>query len=159
MTADQLPERSQLVAAALAAAGATGQVRQLPDSARTAAQAAQALGCDIGAIANSLVFMCDGEPLLVMTSGRHRVDLSLLAARLGRQKISRANPDQVRAATGQAIGGVSPVGHPAPIETVVDESLAEYDHLWAAAGHPHTVFPTTFDELVKLTAGQALPVN
>lgn len=158
-TIESLPERSRAVASALAAAGAASQVRQLPDSARTAADAAQALGCDVGAIANSLVFMCDGAPLLVMTSGKHRVDTTLLAKRLGRQEISRATPEQVRTATGQPIGGVAPVGHPAPIETVVDESLEAYEQLWAAAGHPHTVFPTTFDELIALTSGRTMAVN
>src|ERR1700755_885991 len=113
--AEDLPERSRQVEAALTAAGPEGTIRHLPDSARTAAAAAQALGFDVGAIANSLVFICDGRPLLVMTSGRHRVDTAVLAERLGRQDISRATPDQVREATGQAIGGVSPLGHPAPI--------------------------------------------
>ena len=101
----------------------------------------------------------DGAPLLVMTSGRHRVDTTALARRLGRTTLERATPEQVRLATGQAIGGVAPVGHPAPLETVVDESLAEYPRVWTAGGTPHTVFPTTFDELVRLTGASVHPVT
>jgi prolyl-tRNA editing enzyme YbaK/EbsC (Cys-tRNA(Pro) deacylase) len=155
----QLPARARSVAAALASAGATGQVRLLPESTRTAAAAAAALGCEVGQIANSLVFLADGEPLLVLTSGRHRVDQAALAGRIGVGTIERATPEQVRAATGQAIGGVAPVGHPAPVRTVVDVVLAEYAQVWAAGGTPHTVFPTTFDELVTLTGGAPHPVD
>jgi prolyl-tRNA editing enzyme YbaK/EbsC (Cys-tRNA(Pro) deacylase) len=140
------------VAEILRAAGASGVPVQLEDSARTAAEAAAALGCDVGAIASSLVFTADGEPLLVMTSGAHRVDTELVGQLLG-AKIRRADADVVRTATGYAIGGVAPVGHPAPLRTLVDETLAQYDVVWAAAGHPHAVFPTTFDELVRITGG------
>ncbi|MCG2798441.1 MAG: YbaK/EbsC family protein [Cellulomonas sp.] len=147
------------MAAALAAAGATGVVRALPDSARTAAEAAASLGCTVGQIANSLVFLADDEPLLILTSGRHRVDTAALATVLGVARISRATPEQVRAATGQAIGGVAPVGHPAPLRTVVDLALADYDQVWAAGGTPHTVFPTTFAELVTVTGGRPLAVG
>lgn len=125
----------------------------LPDAASTAALAAAALGVEVGAIANSLVFWSDDAPLLVMTSGAHRVDTASLAARLGRSGIHRATPEQVRTATGQPIGGVAPTGHPAPLETVVDEDLAAFPEIWAAGGTPHTVFPLTFDELVRLTGG------
>jgi prolyl-tRNA editing enzyme YbaK/EbsC (Cys-tRNA(Pro) deacylase) len=156
-TAD-LPARSRPVAEALAAAGVAPDIRVLPDSARTAAEAATALGCEVGAIANSLVFRCDGEPLLVMTSGAHRVDTAFLAERLGAVQVDRAPADTVRAATGQAIGGVAPVGHPAPLRTVVDTALAEHPVIWAAAGHPHTVFPLTYPELVRLTGGEPAPV-
>ncbi|GAA3572267.1 YbaK/EbsC family protein [Amycolatopsis ultiminotia] len=149
----------QQVQEALDAAGAAGRARQLPRSTRTAAEAAEALGCPVGAIANSLVFLADGSPLLVLTSGAHRVEVGALAVRLGREEIRRATPDQVRAATGQVIGGVAPVGHPAPLETVVDEHLAEYDPLWAAAGTPNAVFPTTFDELVRITGGRVAAVG
>ncbi len=153
MTDAPLPPSARRVADALHAAGVTGQVVVLPDSARTAAEAAAALGCEVGAIANSLVFLADGAPLLVLTSGRHRVDTTGLAQRLGRDRVSRASAEQVRAATGQAIGGVAPLGHPAPLETVVDVALAEHAQVWAAAGTPHSVFPTTFDELVRVTGG------
>lgn len=155
----ELPVRSRLVATALADAGVTGVVRELPDSARTAPEAAAALGVEVGAIANSLIFWADDEPLLVLTSGRHRVDTAALAVALGKGHIARATPDQVRAATGQAIGGVAPVGHPAPVETVVDVALADYPQVWAAGGTPHTIFPTSFDELVRVTAGRALVVG
>ncbi len=144
---------------ALRAAGIPGEIVVLPDSAATAAQAAAALGVEVGAIANSLVFWSDGEPLLVMTSGAHRVDTTALAGRLGRQIIERATAQQVRDATGQAIGGVAPAGHPAPLPTVVDEALSAYPEIWAAAGTPHTVFPLTFDELVALTGGEVARVD
>ncbi len=131
----------------------------LPDAAATAPLAAAALGVEVGAIANSLVFWSDGEPLLVMTSGAHRVDTAALARRLGREKIQRATPDQVRAATGQTIGGVAPTGHPAPLKTIVDEDLSAFPEIWAAGGTPHTVFPLTYDELVRLTAGAVSKVD
>lgn len=156
---DHLSARSRLVHDALRAAGIPGDIVVLPDAASTAALAAQALGVEVGAIANSLVFRCDGAPLLVMTSGAHRVDTAALAERLGRGSITRATPEQVREATGQAIGGVAPTGHPAPIETLVDEHLATYPRIWAAGGTPHTVFPMTFDELVRLTRGRVVAVD
>ncbi len=99
------------------------------------------------------------DALLVMTSGAHRVDVKALAERLGRGKIARATPEQVRDATGQAIGGVAPTGHPAPVTTVVDEALAGFDEIWAAGGTPHTVFPLTFDELVRVTGGTVSRVD
>ncbi|MEW1706862.1 YbaK/EbsC family protein [Microbacterium sp. NPDC089190] len=150
---DALPARSRLVAASLEAAGINGKIVVLPDAASTAALAAAALGIAVGAIANSLVFWSDDEPLLVMTSGAHRVDTTALAERLGRGAIRRATPEQVLAATGQPIGGVAPTGHPAALTTVVDEDLAAFPQIWAAGGTPHTVFPLTFDELVRLTGG------
>ncbi len=144
---------AQHVASALRTLGVSGEVRELAEAAPTAATAAAQLGCDVGAIANSLVFSADGEPLLVLTSGAHRVDTAKVAAELGVQKVSRADPEFVYAATGQRIGGVAPVGHPKPIRTLVDTALAGYDVVWAAAGHVHTVFPTSFDELVRITGG------
>src|ERR1700761_4683855 len=130
-----------------------GAVRVLPDSASTAALAAAQLGCAVGAIANSLVFAADGAPLLVMTSGAHRVDTARVATLIGAAAVSRADAKSVRAWTGQVIGGVAPVGHPAPLRTLVDTWLDKYDEVWAAAGHAHTVFPTSFAELVRITAG------
>lgn len=156
---DHLSARSRIVHEALRSAGVSGEIITLPDAASTAALAAAALGVEVGAIANSLVFLADGEPLLVMTSGAHRVDTAALAERLGRRSIVRATPDQVREATGQAIGGVAPTGHPAPLTTVVDEALAAFDEIWAAGGTPHTVFPLTFDELVRLTGGTVSAVD
>jgi prolyl-tRNA editing enzyme YbaK/EbsC (Cys-tRNA(Pro) deacylase) len=143
----------------LRAAGATGEVRHLPDSARTAATAAAQLGVDVGAIANSLVFDVGGEPLLVLTSGSHRVDEPQVAALLGVPALTRAAPEFVRRHTGQAIGGVAPLGHPERIRTLVDVELARYGQVWAAAGHPHTVFPTTYDELLALTGGTPAEVG
>ncbi|MBD7956457.1 YbaK/EbsC family protein [Microbacterium sp. Sa4CUA7] len=158
MTA-HLPIRSRLVHDALRAAGIPGEIVVLPDAASTAPLAAAALGVEVGAIANSLVFWSDGAPLLVMTSGAHRVDTAALAARLGRERIQRATAEQVREATGQAIGGVAPTGHPAPLLTIVDEALADHPEIWAAGGTAHTVFPMTFDELVALTGGVVTKVD
>lgn len=156
---ENLPARSRLVHEALRAAGIAGEIVVLPDAASTAALAASALGVEVGAIANSLVFWSDDAPLLVMTSGAHRVDTTALAERLGRGDIRRATPDQVREATGQAIGGVAPTGHPAPLVTIVDEALAAYSEIWAAGGTAHTVFPLTYDELVRLTGGTVMRVD
>jgi prolyl-tRNA editing enzyme YbaK/EbsC (Cys-tRNA(Pro) deacylase) len=139
--------------------GATGQVRELPDPAPTAATAAAQLGCEVGAIANSLVFSADGAPLLVLTSGAHRVDTGKVAALVGAGRVKRADPEFVREATGQVIGGVAPVGHPRPLRTLVDQWLGAYDVVWAAAGHPHTVFPTSFAELLRITGGAPADVD
>jgi prolyl-tRNA editing enzyme YbaK/EbsC (Cys-tRNA(Pro) deacylase) len=144
----------QVVDEILAAAGAPGRVRMLPDAAPTAATAAAQLGVAVGAIANSLVFAtADGEAVLVLTSGAHRVDATKAAALLGTPALQMAGPDLVFAATGQRIGGVAPVGHPTRLRTLVDVDLAKYPQIWAAGGVPHAVFPTTFDELVRLTDG------
>ncbi|SDY39435.1 YbaK/EbsC family protein [Herbiconiux ginsengi] len=140
------------VRAALDAGGVRGEIVWLDDAASTAVLAAAALGVEAGAIANSLVFLLDGEPLLVLTSGAHRVDTEWLGEQLG-GTITRASAAQVKEATGQAIGGVAPVGHPAPIRTVVDVALDAHPQVWAAAGVAHTVYPTTFDELVRVTGG------
>ncbi|GAA1692826.1 YbaK/EbsC family protein [Fodinicola feengrottensis] len=148
----------QKIAAALAEAGAPGQIKILPEAVHTAALAAAALGIEVGQIANSLVFDADGQPLLVLTSGAHRVDTAAVAEKLGVQKIKRASADFVRQHTGQVIGGVAPLGHPAPIRTLVDADLRQYDQVWAAAGVPQSVFPTTFDELVALTGGMPAQV-
>jgi prolyl-tRNA editing enzyme YbaK/EbsC (Cys-tRNA(Pro) deacylase) len=144
---------------ALRDAGATGEVRVLDDSARTAAEAAAALGVEVGQIANSLIFVADGDPLLVLTSGRHRVDTAKVAALVGVAKVGRADADFVRQHAGVAIGGVAPVGHPEPLRTLVDTALADYDVVWAAAGHTHAVFPTSFDELIRITGGTAADVG
>ena len=147
------------VRAALALLGARGQVRALDDSARTAKEAAAALGIEVGQIASSLIFLADGEPVLVIASGGHRVDTTQLAAVLGVNEITKANADDVRAATGFAIGGVAPVGHPHPLRTIVDIALSRYDEVWAAGGHPHYVFPTSYDELLRITAGEAAEIG
>lgn len=159
MSTHELPERSRIVQMHLAEAGVEAAVRQVRASARTAAEAADALGCDVGAIANSLLFFVDHEPLLVMTSGRHRVDMEVLKAALGSEVVEMATPKQVRQATGQAIGGVAPTGHPSPLRTLVDETLRQYDTIWTAGGTPHTVLPLSFDELMHLTRGTATAVT
>jgi prolyl-tRNA editing enzyme YbaK/EbsC (Cys-tRNA(Pro) deacylase) len=149
----------QRVRALLTERGATGQVRVLPDSVRTAAAAAAALGCEVGAIANSLVFDADGTPVLILTSGAHRVDTDKCAAEIGVPALRRAKPDFVRAHTGQVIGGVSPVGHPTPLRTFVDPWLNRHEQVWAAAGHPNALFGTTYAELLRITGGQPLDVE
>jgi prolyl-tRNA editing enzyme YbaK/EbsC (Cys-tRNA(Pro) deacylase) len=153
------------ISAALREAGmpaAADGIRVLDDDVRTAAAAAAALGVAVGAIANSLVFRAtEGDhvfPLLALTSGAHRADTTRLAALAGARSVGRADPAFVREHTGQAIGGVAPVGHPRPIRTLVDNALAGYEVVWAAAGHPKAVFPTTFAGLVALTGGMAAEV-
>lgn len=144
---------------ALQLLGARGEVRALDDSARTAKEAASALGIDVGQIANSLIFLADGEPVLVMASGGHRVDTMALAMALDVDHVDKADADQVRRATGFAIGGVAPVGHPEPLRTIVDIALSRYDEVWAAGGHPHCVFPTSYDELLRITSGTPAEVG
>ena len=149
----------QAVDAILAAAGVPGRVRILDQPAPTAPAAAAQVGCDVGAIANSLVFQTDsGEPLLIMTSGRHRVDLDRMATVYG-IRLHRAAAEFVRTHTGQPIGGVAPVGHPRPIRTLVDRELAGYAQLWAAGGIPHAVFPLTYADLPTLTGGEEVDVG
>jgi prolyl-tRNA editing enzyme YbaK/EbsC (Cys-tRNA(Pro) deacylase) len=147
------------VQAALVSAGARAggdapcQVRMLPDAVTTAVAAAAALGVEVGQIANSLIFEADGTPLLVLTSGAHRVDTAKVAGLVGASGLRRATPDFVREHAGQPIGGVAPLGHPRPLRTLVDTALARYDEVWAAGGIPHAVFPITYPELVRVTAG------
>jgi prolyl-tRNA editing enzyme YbaK/EbsC (Cys-tRNA(Pro) deacylase) len=158
---ESYPRSVENVRTVLRAAGMSGadRIRHIPDGARTAAEAAAALGVEVGAIANSLVFVADGSPILVMTSGGHRVDTVALAARIGVDAIDRATPEIVRSATGQAIGGVAPVGHPAPLRTLVDPVLETFPEIWAAAGHSHAVFPLTYEQLVRITGGTVVPVD
>ncbi|MCW2795801.1 YbaK/EbsC family protein [Nocardioides sp.] len=142
-----------------AARGGTGRVVILPDSVHTAALAAEALGCEVGAIANSLLFDADGSPILILTSGAHRVDTDKVTATLGVDSLRRAKPEFVREHTGQVIGGVSPIGHPAPVPTYLDPWLRKYDEVWAAAGHPAAVFSTTYDELLAMTGATEIDVE
>lgn len=144
----------EAVDSVLVAAGLGGRVRILAEPAPTAQAAADLLGVEVGAIANSLIFTtAEGEPLLVLTSGAHRVDTGAVAALVGTAELRRAKPEFVLAATGQPIGGVAPVGHPAPIRTLIDTELARHPRVWAAGGIPHAVFPTSYDELLRLTGG------
>ena len=156
-----MPDRSSssvaAVESALRAQGIDPPTRWFDDGVHTAQQAAEAVGVDVGAIANSLIFTLDDEIVLILASGSHRVDTEWLGDRLG-GTIKRAKPDAVKDVTGQVIGGVAPLGHPASIRTWVDTTLADYPVLWASAGHPHAVFPTTFDELVRITGGTVTPV-
>ena len=129
------------------------------DGVRTAAAAAASIGCEVGAIANSLIFDAAGTPVLILTSGAHRVDTAKTAATIGVSELGRAAPDFVREHTGQTIGGVAPIGHPAPLRTIVDTELANYPQLWAAAGHAHTVFPLSYAQLIAITHGEERPVE
>ncbi len=155
-TPPQLPERSQIVQRALADAGLTATVREMSGSTRTAADAAATLGCDIGAIGSSLLFLSDGGPVLVVASSKHRVDTDLVGRQLGVHQMTLAPAQQVRDITGQAIGGVAPVGHLTPLRTAIDIDLIHHNPIWVAAGTPNTVVPLTFDELVRVTNGKAV---
>lgn len=157
MTSNRQHPTVSHVEAVLRGHGAMGEVRWLDEATPTAAAAAAALGIEVGAIANSLVFTLDDEPILVMTSGGHRVDTGWLGGQLG-GTLGRASADVVREATGQVIGGVAPTGHPAPLRTFVDVVLDDFPEVWAAAGHPHTVFPTSYDELLRVTNGVPVTV-
>ncbi len=141
---------------ALARAGLDAQIVELPGAARTARAAAEFLGCEVAQIANSLVFRvpASDEAVLVMSSGAKRVDLERLAALLG-EPVMKADAEFVRRHTGFAIGGVAPVGHSLK-RTYVEQSLASYSELWAAAGHPHTVFRLTYGELLRITGARAI---
>ncbi|MBF4763798.1 YbaK/EbsC family protein [Nocardioides islandensis] len=142
-----------------AARGGAGEIVILPESVHTAALAAAALGCEVGAIANSLLFDAGGSPVLILTSGSHRVDTQLTSARIGVAGLKRGTPEFVREHTGQVIGGVSPIGHPSPIPTYLDIQLGEYDIVWAAAGHPAAVYSTTYDELLAMTDATEIEVD
>jgi prolyl-tRNA editing enzyme YbaK/EbsC (Cys-tRNA(Pro) deacylase) len=143
---------------ALAAAGFANQVVMVPASARTAAEAAAAVGCTVAQIAKSLVFRAaSGRAVLVVASGAHRVDEGLVAAAVG-ESIGRADPEFVRAETGYAIGGVPPLGHARPPLALVDEALLAHAEVWAAAGHPRAVFKATPEELVRMTAGKVVRI-
>jgi prolyl-tRNA editing enzyme YbaK/EbsC (Cys-tRNA(Pro) deacylase) len=142
-----------LVVDALKAGGVDAEVRRFDEAVPTAAAAAAALGCEVGAIANSLVFDADGEPLLVLASGAHRVDTAKVAALVGASRVRRASPEFVLAATGQEVGGVAPVGHPTQLRTVVDADLVAFPVVWAGGGDHWTMFAATYDELVRVTSG------
>jgi prolyl-tRNA editing enzyme YbaK/EbsC (Cys-tRNA(Pro) deacylase) len=146
------------VLAGLDAVGVRVDVRRFDEPVPTAAAAAAALGCPVGAIANSLVFDADGAPLLVLASGSHRVDTAKVATLVGARRVRRATPEFVLDATGQEVGGVAPVGHPAPLPTVVDVDLAGHPVVWAGGGDHHTMIGATYDDLLRATGGQPAPV-
>ena len=136
-----------------------GQIKVLTDSARSAAEAASALGIEVGQIASSILFkMPDDSPLLVITSGRHRVNTELVAKNLNIAELHRVDADYVKERSGFSIGGVAPIGWLNPATIIIDEALNDYDVVWAAAGHPHAVFPTTYSELAKITKAQSMVV-
>ena len=151
----------QRVSAKLKELGIKGEVHVLSDSARTAQEAADALGILVGQVASSIVFKLDDEsPLLVITSGRHRVDTKLVAEKLGVAKLHRVDADYVKEKSGFSIGGVSPLGWISKPEVIlIDEALSDYDVVWAAAGHPHAVYPTTYDELITCTGAKPMVVG
>ena len=139
--------------------GGTGEIVVLPDAVHTAALAAEALGCEVGAIANSLLFDAAGDPVLVLTSGRTASTPRAVAERIGVQRLDRATPAFVREHTGQVIGGVSPFAHPAPVPTYLDPWLARHEVVWAAAGHPAAVFSSTYAELLAITGASEVDVE
>ena len=150
----------QRVSAKLKELGVKGEVHVLSDSARTAQEAADALGILVGQVASSIVFKLDDEsPLLVITSGRHRVDTKLVAEKLDVAKLHRVDADYVKEKSGFSIGGVSPVGWISPATILIDEALNDYEVVWAAAGHPHSVYPTTFAELLECTGAKPMVVG
>lgn len=147
------------VRSALTEAGAEDTVRIFKDQVPTAAAAASALGCDVAAITNSLIFELDGEPLLILASGAARVDTGLVADQLGTGKIRRAKPDYVLEHTGQEVGGVAPVGHPKKIRTILDTSLKAHPLLWAGAGDHNSMFSISYEKLRTITNAEELQVR
>ena len=160
---DEILEKQAVkrVLAALAENQIKGEVKILSETAKSAAEAANGLGIEVGQIASSIIFkLPDNSPLLVITSGRHRVDTELVATKLGMGELGRVDADYVKASSGFSIGGISPIGwlNP-PAVTLIDTALADYEVVWAAAGHPHAVFPTTFAELESVCNATAMKVG
>jgi len=154
-----VPEPVANVKKALAGAGAADTVRIFQAGVPTAAAAASALGCDLAAITNSLVFEADGAPLLILASGAARVDTKLVAAQLGAGRIRRAKPGFVLEHTGQQVGGVAPVGHPQRIRTLLDHTLEQHELLWAGAGDHNSMFSITYQELKRITGAEVIRVR
>jgi prolyl-tRNA editing enzyme YbaK/EbsC (Cys-tRNA(Pro) deacylase) len=144
---------AEKVAAAARELGLDLELREFPEGTRTAADAARAIGVEVGQIVKSLVFTLDGALVMALMSGRNRLDEARLAAALGGSEVGRTDAAGVRDATGYAIGGVPPFGHPSPLPTAIDEDLLDYDEVWAAAGTPRDVFAVAPPELVRLTGG------
>jgi len=138
-----------------------GEINILSDTARTAIDAANGLGIEVGQIASSLIFkLPSGNPLLIITSGRHKVDTALVAKNLGIDKLERVDADYVKERSGYSIGGVSPLGWLSKPEiTLIDQALNDYEIVWAAAGHPHAVYPTSFTELIRVTSATPMVVG
>jgi prolyl-tRNA editing enzyme YbaK/EbsC (Cys-tRNA(Pro) deacylase) len=141
--------------AAARALGLPIGVRRFPEGTKTAADAARAVGCDVGQIVKSLVFVADGEPFLALTSGVNRADTNRLASLVGASEVRRASPEEARAATGFAIGGTPPFGHPGRLRVLVDRDLLSHAELWAAAGTPDAVFRIEPERLLEVCGGAA----
>ena len=160
---EHILERASVMRAAEAmkSLGAQGSIVALSESARTAQEAADSLGVEVGQIASSLIFkLPSGGALLIITSGRHRVDTNLVAQKLQIDSLGRVNADFVKEISGFSIGGVSPLGWISKPEIIlIDEALNDYDIVWAAAGHPHAVYPTSFTELLECTGAQPMVVG
>ena len=139
---------------AAAVLGHPVEVRRFPEGTKTAEDAARAIGCDVGQIVKSLVFVADGRPVLALTSGANRVDTARLAAVAGATRARRATPEEARAATGFAVGGTPPFGHPEPVAAYLDQDLLAWDEVWAAAGTPDSVFRTTPEELRRMAGAE-----
>ena len=137
--------------------GVKGEVIQTKETARTADEAAATLGVQVGQIVKSLVFEADGETVLVLTSGENKVDTDKVAIAFNVSKVGKTDADKTREVTGYAIGGVPPLGHTTKMKILIDETFKKFDEIWAAAGHPHFVFPTTYEELIRLSG--AIPTD
>lgn len=156
---EELHPSARRVAEALKARGVEGPFLEFDASTKTAADAAHTLECDVGAIASCLVFILDDEPVVIIKSGAFRVDTILFAELAHGVVVRRATPEEVRAATGQSIGGVSPINWPEALRVFIDDSLTRYQRIWSACGTPNAVFATTFSELEKLTHASALTLD
>lgn len=146
----KLHRNNEKIAQAAREAGLDIEIHRFPEGTRTAADAARAIGCELGAIVKSLVLVADGRPVLVLTSGANRADYAKVAAHLGAADVRRADADEARSATGFPIGGTPPFGHPTPMPVLCDRDLLGYASVWAAAGTPDTVFPLTPQDLLRI---------
>ncbi|HUZ42547.1 MAG TPA: YbaK/EbsC family protein [Acidimicrobiales bacterium] len=156
---EELHPSARRVAEALLARGVEGPFLEFDATTKTAADAARALKCDVGAIASCLVFVLDDEPVVIIKSGAFRVDQELFAQLAHGQVVRQATPEEVRAATGQPIGGVSPIGWPEALRVFIDDALADYERVWSACGTPNAVFATTFTQLERLTNATPLSLR
>ncbi|HEY6566007.1 MAG TPA: YbaK/EbsC family protein [Actinomycetota bacterium] len=139
--------------------GRVPQIRRFPQGTKTAVDAAEAIGCSVAQIVKSLVFMADDRPVLALTSGANRVDEAKLAVLARARSVRRASPEEARAATGFAVGGTPPFGHPAPVTTFLDPDLQRYDEVWAAAGTPDSVFPLSPAELLRVSGAEIADIS
>jgi prolyl-tRNA editing enzyme YbaK/EbsC (Cys-tRNA(Pro) deacylase) len=153
---EDLHPSARRVADALGRRGVSGPFLEFDASTKTAADAARALECEVGAIASCLVFVLDEEPVVIIKSGASRVDTDVFADLAHGHVVRRASPEEVRAATGQPIGGISPINWPEDLRVFIDDALAHFERVWSACGTPNAVFATTFDELRSLTNATAL---